>query len=50
MTYTSDELGERTKTKLATGPTTTYGYDQTEDLTSVGRPKEGGCPVARRSL
>ncbi len=39
MTY--DELGERTKTKPASGPATTYGYDQAGDLTSVERPKEG---------
>jgi RHS repeat-associated protein len=41
LTYTYDELGERTKTKPASGPATTYGYDQAGDLTSVERPKEG---------
>jgi RHS repeat-associated protein len=40
-TYTYDELGERTKTTPATGPATTYGYDQAGNLTSVTRPKEG---------
>jgi RHS repeat-associated protein len=40
-TNTYDELGERTKTKPATGPSTTYGYDQAGELTSVERPKEG---------
>jgi RHS repeat-associated protein len=41
LTYTYDELGERTKTKPSTGPATTYGYDQTGNLLSVERPKEG---------
>jgi YD repeat-containing protein len=35
------ELGERTKTKPATGRSTTYGYDQSGNLKSVERPKEG---------
>lgn len=41
LTYTYDELGERTKTKPAVGPAITYGYDQAGELTSVERPKEG---------
>jgi len=41
LTYTYDEMGERTKTKPTTGPATTYGYDQAGELTSVERPKEG---------
>jgi RHS repeat-associated protein len=41
LTYTYDELGERTKTKPTTGPATTYGYDQAGELTLVERPKEG---------
>ncbi len=41
LTYTYDELGERTKTKPTAGPATTYGYDQAGELTSVERPKEG---------
>jgi RHS repeat-associated protein len=41
LTYTYDELGERTKTKPASGPVTTYGYNQAGNLTSVERPKEG---------
>jgi len=41
LTYTYDELGERTKVKPTTGPATTYGYDQAGNLTSVERPKEG---------
>jgi YD repeat-containing protein len=41
VTYTYDELGERTKTKPTSGPATTYGYDQAGNLTSVERLKEG---------
>jgi RHS repeat-associated protein len=41
LTYTYDELGERTKTTPSTGPATTYGYDQAGNLISVERPKEG---------
>jgi RHS repeat-associated protein len=44
LTYTYDELGERTKTTPTTGPATTYGYDQAENLTSAERPKEGATP------
>jgi RHS repeat-associated protein len=40
LTYTY-ELGQRTKTKPTSGPVTTYGYDQAQNLTSVERPKEG---------
>jgi YD repeat-containing protein len=40
-TYAYNEVGERTKTTPGTGPTTTYGYDQAGNLTSVERPKEG---------
>ena len=40
-TYIDDELGERTKTTPGSGPATTYGYDQTGNLTLVERPKEG---------
>ena len=41
LTYTYDELGERTKTKPSTGPATTYGYDQAGNMISVERAKEG---------
>jgi RHS repeat-associated protein len=41
LTYTYDEMGERTKTKPTTGSATTYGYDQAGNLTSVERPVEG---------
>jgi tripartite motif-containing protein 71 len=42
--YASNELGERTKTIPSSGPTTTYGYDQAGNLTSVKRPEEGSTP------
>jgi RHS repeat-associated protein len=44
VTYSHDELGERTKTAPTTGPAISYGYDQASDLTSVERPKEGETP------
>lgn len=38
--YTFNEDGQRTKTEPKSGePTTTYGYDQAGNLTSVERPK-----------
>ena len=43
--YTYNEVGERTKTTPASGPATSYGYDQTGDLTSVSRPEEGSTPI-----
>jgi len=42
--YTYDEVGERTKTTPASGPATSYGYDQAGNLTSVSRPEEGSTP------
>jgi RHS repeat-associated protein len=44
VTYSHDELGERTKRTPSTGPATTYGYDQAQNLTSVSRPVEGETP------
>ncbi|HWY89935.1 MAG TPA: DUF6531 domain-containing protein [Solirubrobacteraceae bacterium] len=49
VTYSYDELGERTKTKPSTGPATSYGYDQAGELTSVERPKEGEPPEIKDS-
>ncbi len=43
LTYTY-ELGERTKTKPTTGPATTYGYDQAQNLTSAERPEGESKP------
>jgi RHS repeat-associated protein len=40
-TYAYDELGERTKTTPEKGPATAYDYDQTGNLISAERPKEG---------
>jgi RHS repeat-associated protein len=42
--YTYNEVGERTKTIPTTGPATTYGYDQADNLTTVERPAEGATP------
>jgi RHS repeat-associated protein len=41
VTYSYDELGQRTKRTPTTGPATIYGYDQTGSLTTAERPKEG---------
>jgi RHS repeat-associated protein len=48
-TYTFNEVGQRTKTTPASGPATTYGYDQAGQLTSVERPKEGEAPEIKDS-
>ena len=42
--YTYNEQGQRTKTTPTTGPASTYGYDQAENLTSINRPEEGATP------
>lgn len=42
--YSYGEVGERTKATPASGPATTYGYNQAGDLTSVARPEEGETP------
>ena len=44
-TYSYDEVGERTKTTPASGPATTYEYNQADRLTAVTRPKEGTTPA-----
>jgi RHS repeat-associated protein len=38
--YAFNEVGERTKNTPASGPATSYGYDQAGDLTSVEQPEE----------
>ena len=40
-----DEVGQRTSLEPASGPATSYGYDQGGNLTSVTRPEAG--PVAK---
>jgi RHS repeat-associated protein len=42
--YAYNEDGERTEMTPASGPATTYGYDEAGDLTSVARPAEGSSP------
>jgi RHS repeat-associated protein len=39
--YTFNSIGQRTKATPASGPATTYGYDQAGNLISVKRPEEG---------
>lgn len=39
--YTFNKVGERTKATPASGPATTYGYDQAGNLISVKRTEEG---------
>lgn len=48
-TYTYNEDGRRVKLVPSTGPTTTYGYDQAGNLSSVMRPKEGELPAIEDS-
>jgi RHS repeat-associated protein len=47
--YSYDDLGQRTKVTPATGPATSYGYDQAGDLISVTRPEEGSTPAVEDS-
>jgi RHS repeat-associated protein len=49
VTYTYNEVGERTKTSPSPGPTTSYGYDQAGNLLSVERPREGETPAIEDS-
>jgi RHS repeat-associated protein len=39
--FTFNNMGQRTKSTPASGPATTYGYDQAGNLISVKRPEEG---------
>lgn len=50
LTYSYDKLGERTKATPASGPATSYGYDQAGDLVSVTRPKEGEVPAISEAM
>ena len=43
-TYAYNEEGERVKATPASGPATTYVYDQAGDLTAIQRPAEGSSP------
>lgn len=44
VSYTYNEMGERTKTTPTSGPATTYGYDQAGNLISIKRPEEDEIP------
>ncbi|HEX5525990.1 MAG TPA: RHS repeat-associated core domain-containing protein [Solirubrobacterales bacterium] len=50
LTYSYDKLGERTKVTPASGPATSYGYDQAGGLTSVARPEEGEVPAISETM
>ncbi len=44
VTYEYNPVGERTKSTPASGPASTYAYDQAGNLTSVKRAAEGEIP------
>jgi RHS repeat-associated protein len=44
VSYTYNEVGERTKAEPSSGPATTYGYDQAGNLTFVERPEGESKP------
>jgi RHS repeat-associated protein len=48
-TYAYDEAGRRTEVTPASGPATTYGYDQVGDLVSVKRSQQGTTPAIEDS-
>ncbi len=45
VSYTFNKLGERTKATPASGPATSYEYDQAGNLISVQRSEEGEVPA-----
>ena len=49
VSYSYDEMGERTKTTPGGGPATTYGYDQAGNLAAVTRAHEGEVPAIEDS-
>ncbi len=44
VSYSYDEVDERTKTSPEKGPATTYGYSEAGELMSIERPEEGATP------
>lgn len=50
IAYSYDSLGQRIKATPASGPATTYGYDQAGDLVSIERPEEGEVPAIGETL
>jgi RHS repeat-associated protein len=50
LTYSYDKLGERTKSTPASGPATSYGYDQAGNLVSVSGPEEGEAPAIAETM
>jgi RHS repeat-associated protein len=49
VSFSYDALGERTAATPASGPVTTYSYDQAGNLTAVKRPAEGLQPAINES-
>jgi RHS repeat-associated protein len=49
VTYSYDKLGERIKATPASGPATSYKYDQGGNLTAVERAAEGAIPAISES-
>lgn len=49
-TYSFNKEGQRTKLTPASGPATTYKYDQAGNLTAVERAKEGEVPAIAESF
>jgi len=49
VTYSYDKLGERIKSTPASGPATSYKYDQAGKLTAVERAAEGAIPAISES-
>jgi RHS repeat-associated protein len=49
VTYSYDKLGERIKSTPASGPATSYKYDQAGNLIAVERAAEGAIPAISES-
>jgi RHS repeat-associated protein len=50
VSYTYDKLGQRVETAPASGPATTYDYDQAGNLISIDRPEEGETPAIEETF
>ena len=50
VSYAYDKIGQRVETAPASGPATTYDYDQAGNLISIERPEEGEVPAIVQSL
>lgn len=50
VSYTYDKLGQRVETAPASGPSTSYDYDQAGNLLSIDRPEEGEAPAIEETF